>query len=403
MIFLFSLAARNLLRNVRRTVISSAAVVFGVALPILGWGLVDGLDENVLRAARTTTVGEVLLRPDAYPTDGHDFPLEEARVVPPELATRLDAAGEWTARAKFSARLVHGADAVRAHGLAYDDATERSVFPRKGWTLDGRWPTVGADETVVGRGLARLLDLKLGDVLVAETRTFPGALNALAFTVVGIVRTENSGLDNLTLWIEMAIAERLLQLDGRRTHVAVAGSRGAADAVALKLEGLGWSTRTTHQECADILAINQIRRAALIVLVFIIMGIAGTGIANTVIMAAYERVREIGTLLALGMKQTEVRFMFLLEGAAMGAVAGLLGAGIGMAAVLYLEANGIALSPQVLEQAGDIPMSATLYTHFSWPPIGIAYSFGVAIATLASIWPAVYASNLNPADAVKAD
>ena len=75
MSLLVPLAFRNLFRNVRRTVITSVAVVFGVALQILGWGLADGLDENYLRAGRTTATGDVVLRPDGYPIDGIDFPL----------------------------------------------------------------------------------------------------------------------------------------------------------------------------------------------------------------------------------------------------------------------------------------------------------------------------------------
>ena len=64
MSFLLSMAARNLLRNAARTVITSAAVLFGEGLSILGWGLVAGLDENVLRAARTGRAGPCPARRD---------------------------------------------------------------------------------------------------------------------------------------------------------------------------------------------------------------------------------------------------------------------------------------------------------------------------------------------------
>ncbi|MES2641494.1 MAG: FtsX-like permease family protein [Myxococcota bacterium] len=401
MIFLAQLAMRNLFRNVGRTLITSVTVVFGVALPILGWGMVDGLDENVLRASRTTTTGEILLRPDAYPTDGIEFPLSKAEVVSPALAAKLEKAGVWTARTVFPARLVKGVEAVRASGNAYDAATDGKVFPRDGWAIEGAWPANGATELVLGSGLARLIDAKLGDDVIIESRTFPGAMNALTFRVAGIVNTDNAGLDAMGFWVEMGVAESLLQLDGRRTHVAVDAS-GDPETAATALGGLGWSTRTVHQECADLIAANMIRRYALLFLVGIILLIAGVGIANTVIMAAYERVREIGTLMALGMKKRDVAGLFLLEGAGLGLVAGFTGAAIGVAGVLYWQRNGIYFG-DAIKNAGQVAMGATLFMQFRWAPIVVSWCFGLGIAIVASLWPARYAANLNPADAVKAD
>lgn len=399
------LALRNLFRNVSRTLITSVTVVFGVALPILGWGMVDGLDENVVRAARTTTAGEVLLRPDAYPTDGIEFPLSKAEVVPAALTAKLDQlaaeGGAWTSRTVFPARLVKGAEAVRASGNVYDAATDPKVFPRDAWALEGAWPGAGVSEVVLGAGLARLIDAKVGDDVIVEARTFPGALNALTFRVSGVVSTDNAGLDNLGFWLESGVGEPLLQLDGRRTHVAVEASGDPARAAAA-LGGMGWSTRTVYEECADLISANMIRRYSLLFLVGIILLIAGVGIANTVIMAAYERVKEIGTLMALGMKKRDVGGLFLLEGAGMGLVAGLVGALLGIAGVLYWQANGISLG-EAVKDAGNVAMGSTVYMQFRWPPVLVSWSFGLGISIVASLWPARYAANLNPADAVKAD
>ena len=151
------------------------------------------------------------------------------------------------------------------------------------------------------------------------------------------------------------------------------------------------------------LALNTIRRRALIVLVFVIMAIAGTGIANTVVMAAYERIREVGTVMALGMPKREIRALFLLEGAVMGLTAGLLGAILGGAAVLYFQESGITLGESAISASGSMPISAYIYTHFRWAPVFGSLFFGVGIAVAASLQPANYAANLVPADAVRAE
>jgi putative ABC transport system permease protein len=400
--FLLSLAARNLARNVRRTLLTSTAVVAGVALMIFGWGLIDGLDDNILRAARLTYAGDLVLRPDGYPDDGLRFPLDQAAPIPPALQARLDAAGDWTARATFPGRLVKGAEAQRVFVVAYDPATEARVFDRASWRLEGRWPAAGQPEIVAGSAFARLMELHVGDEVVIEARTRDGAINALTYTVVGLVRTDNTTMDNLSVWMEMPAAEQLAGLGGVRTSIAVRPREGA-EAAKAALAGLGWTAWTLPEECDDLIAMNRIRRRSISVVVGMIMLIAATGIANTVIMAAFERIREIGTLLALGMRRRDVQVLFLLEGGVMGLGAGLVGAVLGSALVLYWQVNGMDFTSVVEKMAANMSMSVVVYTRFSWAPTLLSLLFGVVVAVLASVWPARYASRIVPADAVRAD
>lgn len=407
--FLVQLALRNLFRNTRRTVITSGAVVVGVALQVLGFGLVDGMDDNFLRAVSTTTTGDILLRAPDFPTDGLSWPVEAA-ALPPALAG-FD--GHAAGRVQFAARVVHGSDAARAVGLGYDADADPTVFPRDGWRVDGAWPADAASEAAIGDALARLLGVGVGDEVVVQARTVDGAQNALSYRLSALVHTDNGQLDNNALWIRMDSADTLLQLQGRRTHVALrigalqdpavvrdrlrdAGAFAGAD-------GRAWSAVTTREDAADMLAINDIRRRAILLMVGVIMAIAATGIANTVIMAAYERVREMGTLLALGMKRSEVHALFLIEGALLGTAAGVVGAALGVAAVIYWQIHGIHLGDEVMKASANMPVSAVIYTHFHWTPVLGSLVFSALVATLASVQPARFASRLNPADAVRAD
>lgn len=406
---ILGLAVRNLFRNTRRTVITSGAVVFGVALQVLGWGLVDGLDDNFLRAVSTTTTGDILLRPPEYPTDGLSWPLEEA-AAPPALASFT---GEAASRVLFSARVVHKSDAARAVGVAYDPDQDYRVFPRERWRVQGVWPDAGQSQIALGDALGRLLSVGVGDEVVVQARTVDGAQNALSYTITALVHTDNGQLDNTAVWLRMDAADALLQLDGRRTHLSLQiGALEDAAVVRDRLKAAGaftgpdgkqWDAKTTREEASDMMAINDIRRRAILMLVGVIMAIAATGIANTVIMAAYERVREIGTLLALGMKRRDVSLLFLAEGAMLGLGAGSAGALIGTAGVLYWQFNGIVLGEETMKASGNMPVSAIIYTHFNWAPVIGSLVFSAVVATLASVQPARFASRLNPADAVRAD
>ena len=400
--FLLAIAARNLVRNTVRTVLTGAAVLFGVAILILGWGLVDGIDENMLRSARTTYAGDIILRPDGYPDDGMRYPLAAAKPLSDELRARLDAVGPWTARTAVPARLVLGAEAQRVTIWGYDESSDLKIFDRKGWMIDGEFPVSGRLEVALGSSLARLLEARLGDSVVLEARTRDGAINALGYVVSAIVKSDNSSMDALGVWMPLSRLDELAVLHGVATHIAVLAPKDPA-AAALTLTGLGFVPLTLAEECEDLIALNRIRRKSLGVIVGMILLIAGAGIANTVIMAAFERIREIGTLLALGMSRRDVSLLFLFEGGIMGLGAGLVGATLGSGAVLYFQVHGIDLSSELEDVGANMSIASMIYTHFSWPPVFTALGFGVTIAVLASVWPARLASSTVPADAVRAD
>ena len=128
---------------------------------------------------------------------------------------------------------------------------------------------------------------------------------------------------------------------------------------------------------------------------------AASGIANTILMAAWERVREIGTLAALGMTRVQVLHLFLLEGVVLGAVGSALGAMLGLGVVGWYGTHGIDLTDAMEKGGANLPVSATLYLAISPFWAVAAPLVGVAIAVLSSIYPARVASSLPPAEAVR--
>ncbi len=396
MIFLVRLAFRNVLRHPRRSLLSAAPVVAGVAVSILGTGLVGGLDENVIRAQINTASGHVLLRGPGVSQEGISHEIDDLEPLPQSLLDRLEGLN-WTPRVEFDLRLVGGMDSIRAVGVGYDPHREEQVFSRETQKLKGGWPTERG--VVVGAGLAAVMDLEVGDSVMLQARTSQGAQNAMSLEVVGLVSTQNLAVDNSRVFLPMPLAEEFVRVPGP-SHVAIRLERRAeAKATADRLN-IPWKATTYEEEAGDILSINRVRRKAISILVLVVMGIAATGIANTVIMAVYERVREVGTLLAMGMPPGSVRALFLLEGAFMGAASATLGAILGGWANHHLSTVGISLAG--LPDAGaQLGMSTTLYTSFSWWVVVGAAVFGIGVAVLSSLWPAGHAASLAPALAVR--
>lgn len=402
---LLRLAVLNLTRSVRRTLLSMSSVILGVAVIILGQGVIGGFEENAIRAAVDGMVGHVMLRPADYPTEGLAHPIDSLRPVDPSVAAWLDAHTQsWTPRTLFVAEAVYQGDAMPVRAIAIDPARDPSVFPRSTWTLDGTEPTSASDGVLLSTGVAQLLELQTGGSMVLQATTIGGSKNAIEVPVAGVFSAGTPMLDRFGVLLTHDLARQLLQTEaGAVSHVASRlDDRDQTESFAAQLRervGADREVVTWIEECAPVLAFQAVRQAALNLVVLALMGMSATGIANTVLMAAYERVREIGTLRAMGMTRAGVMQLFVLEGALLGVVGGLVGAALGSVVVLWYAEHGIEL-PLALA-TGHLPVSNMLYLVFD--PKVSAYSavFGLGVAVAASFYPAVIASRPSPAEAVR--
>lgn len=403
---LSSLAARNLWRNPRRTALSTGSVIAGVAVLIIGRGFLSGFTENIIRAQADGMSGHLLLRPVDYPTIGLDHPIDGLFTVDAPLRSTLDAMGPNTSRVIFAPLVTHATDSVRARAIAFDPRTDDLVFPKASWGLTGALPATASDGVAISRGLATLLDLDVGDRVVLQSRTPAGAMNALSAPVSGLYAAGNGLLDGLGLLLTRDLAEQLLTTDGASSHVAVRlARRDQSERLAEDLRAVAppnVEVRTWQQETADLRRLQSIRQRALDLIVLALLAMSATGIANTILMAAYERIREVGTLQALGMTRSRVVALFLNEGAMIGLLGAAIGSAIGTSVVAYYEVNGLDLSFAARGgAAGNLPFSTMLYLKVDPVTVALAVVFGVLVATLASIYPAYVASRMAPADAVR--
>lgn len=404
--FTLRLAARNLWREPRRSVLTMSAVVAGVGFFILGSGFVSGVRENVIMAAIEGNVGHVQLRPKDYPEQMGLHPVDDLVELSPELRARLDReAVAWTERTLFAPTAATGRDSLRVVAFGYDPVRDPTVFPRTLWKLHGREPDPSAREIAVSRRVARLLELEPGARLVLQTRTHPGALNALEVEVSAVLSTSNIALDGMGIFVPAPLAQELVASE-RPSHVAIRlGRRDEAASFAAALEPLVGDQAevvTWQSETKELLALQDLRQRALDIVMFVLMSLAAFGIANTILMAAHERVREIGTLRAMGLTERGVVGLFLLEGSIIGVLGSLIGALWGGALTFHWARSPIDFSEMYEQMNAGIAASALVYTSFEPGVVVTTVLLGVSVAALASVYPARAASRMAPGDAVRA-
>jgi ABC-type lipoprotein release transport system permease subunit len=157
------------------------------------------------------------------------------------------------------------------------------------------------------------------------------------------------------------------------------------------------SWTTLHPEIAETIATKGVYTT---IIGFVVLGIASIGILNLMLMAVFERTREMGVLAALGMKGRQVMGLFLLEGALIGVVGAVIGCAAGYAVVAALGQVGIDFG--FASDMGEVTalMGTRLYP-VVYPANVISSGLAVVlIAALASIYPAWQASRKEPAAAL---
>ncbi len=172
-------------------------------------------------------------------------------------------------------------------------------------------------------------------------------------------------------------------------------SAGNAPVVKKAVQKMGLTAVTMQERIGFLDTIFFVMQTGLSVFGFIALVVAGLGIANTLLMATYERRREIGLLKALGMTSAGVRTMFALEATIMG----LLGGAIGLAVAYTLGKLGNMLAQYTFASAWE---GLALFAFPWWLFLGIMV-FSAVVGLLAGLYPAVKASRLDPIAALRSE
>ncbi len=405
--YLFRLAVKNVLRKAWRSLITAVPVLVGVMMIVLGWSLIDGMDSAVIFGQIKSDSGHFRVMAAGYlETEEEaelDFLIEE-----PEAATELLAANgdvHLHPRLTFSAELSDGRNGLVARGIGIEPEAYFADFVLP---FEAELETVeddGLQPMWLGANLAKDFDVATGDALTVLVRTRHGSYNADEYTVQGLIRSQNPAIDNFTFFIPLASARELLDSGSAATEIVGFLPRRAQavdlpERLGSRLAAQGLEIQTWRQRAEPMLRINRIRRKVLGVIVGIIILVAATSIMNTVVMAAFERVREIGALRALGLQIEGVVGLFLAEALIIGLVGAAAGCGLGVAMV-HLLRDGIDFSAAAASGGMAMSISTVLYFELKSKQVVVAFAIGLGMTLLAALYPSIKFSRLTPVEAMR--
>ena len=407
------IAARNLRRNLRRTLITGTAIAGGLGLLIWTDNLSEGTYSGLIRRGVSEQAGHVVVQAAGYQADPDMHALVED--VAAVEATVREAVATVAPDARVVPRVVvqgllqstRNTSGVALLGV--DPVGEATVSSWHDKVVEGgEWLTTDDDRAVVlGEKLADTLEVELGDKVVLMAQGEDEVVSRL-FRVRGLLRTGVADVDGFMALTTLGAAQGALERSDTATMVTVhlddpTQVPAAVDAVRAAvaeapLEVLPWQEALPEMYQFTILD-RQSARA-----MFFVMGvIVSMGVLNTVLMSVMERVREFGVMLALGTRPGQVFRVIVLESMLLGAGATAVGLVLGVLTTLPVLHYGIdysALMGDNVEVAG-VAMDAMVYADWNWP--GTAAFCGLAwlMTVLASLWPAWHAARLEPVQAMR--
>ncbi len=412
---LVRLAARSLGRNTRRSLLTSAAMVLGLALLIFSRALAEGGHEQWIESAVRLGVGHVAVQAPGYLETGRiEHRLDSDAVtriqqaiagLPPEAGLRT-----WAPRLTANGLASSAASAipVRIEGVDPSMEAEFSGFADK--LVDGRY--LEPDDRLhafVGVELARRLDLEVGNRFVLTAQGASGDVEGQLVRVAGIFRTAVAELDEGLVHIPIETARSWLGAPGAATTVALLldtslGTDPARVALSDRLDDdpgirvLGW--RETAPDLDSAVRIDDYGDWIFHTILFAIITLA---ILNAVLMAVLGRRREFGILQAMGLTGAQTGFVVFLEGLFLTAASGIVGMALGFVVTWGLFRDGLdfsALMSTDMSFSGSV-IDPVIVPEFHFTQVLMSLYSILVIGTIASFYPALRAARLDAADAMK--
>jgi len=406
MILYLRLAWRNIWRHRRRTVIIVLAM--GLSLALMMWydGLLDGFNNAIAGNAVRVLGGNVQVHAAGYRENVESNPLlpmaDDTAVVRAALSQPDVIAASRRIQTGGLVSNREGAFSMNIVGIEPEAEAPVSLIAEH--IVDGRFLEAGdGDAMLVGRGLADALSLQVGDRVTMVGSDIHKQNRQRAMTIIGIYDVGIPSIEKGTAYISLGEAQTLFNLRDQATEVQITLEKVGkeADIVAALTPILpGYEVESWDKNYPELG--NAIGRKNIVMDIFsiIIVMIAGIGILNLLLMAIYERTREIGLLGAMGLKPRQIAATFVLEGALIGVVGVIAGIAMGLAINLSLGKVGMDYS-----QFAGITEYMALISGRVYPTLGVNRLFWrasavVIIAALAALIPAVIASRREPSEAL---
>jgi putative ABC transport system permease protein len=410
MLKLFKIAIRNLMRYKRRTLLTASLITMGVVFVLVFVSVSSSFKNMMIGQVTDSFLGHIQIHRKGYVASIESLPL--TMNLGPQAIKRVEKVMSeipdievHSIRIKFGGMFSNFVETtnIRLNGIdPVEEIKTIPLFPAR--IIEGE-KIIRKGEILIPELLAKGMKVKVADTIVIIATNKDGSVNGRQFRVGGIVESVigpggrdgyihiEDAMDILRM-DEMEISEIAIRLkDFDRLHVV---SNKLNDAFSKELNKKGKPKFEVHT-WEKLHPFYNIARMIDIMTFFIklmLIAIVLISIMNVMVMAVYERIREIGTIAAMGTMPGKILSMFVIEGFSLGVFGVILGNILGIAIIFILNISKITFD---FGRQTGLLLSPTLHLQ----DVFVISIIVVIISVIASLQPAYKASKMEPIEALR--
>jgi len=400
------LAWRNIWRHKRRTLIVVLSIALSLAMMMMYDGLMVGFNDAIYANAVKVLGGNIQIHAEGYrmrngskplmPLDNDQKILDEAVQIPEVEAAsrRINTGGILTNHTGAFSVTVTGVEPEKENSVSLISA---NISAGRDLMADDK------DMILIGNGLAEAMEVTVGDRITLAGSDVHNQQVKRSMTIAGIYDVGLPEIEKRTVYISLAEAGYLFGVDGKATEIVLfLKNLGEENKVIARLEAAnpGFEIDPWVKNFPEMSATIERKNSVMDVFGVIILAIAGIGILNMLLMAVFERTREIGVMGALGIKPRQISTMFILEGAMMGLVGLAAGIALGLLVNSIFKSVGFDYSQFANMTEYTALIKGRVYSTLGLEKIWQRVVTVLVIAVISSLYPARTASLKEPAEAL---
>jgi ABC-type lipoprotein release transport system permease subunit len=406
---IWSVSWRNVWRNKVRSGVVIIAVTLGVFAGVFTLAFMRGMANQRLESAIKTEVSHIQIHtPEFTEVNDIDNYFNHSEKLLEEIQN--DSLVAFASRRLILNAMVNSAEkgsGIRLFGI--EPEREKNVSDINLKMIEGNYlePLKRGRPIVIGYKLAEKLGVQIGSKLVIGLLDVNGSPIYTQFRVGGIFQTVNTPFDETTAFVDFSTVRELSNLQDDPAHeIAIYlkdESTIEAEMSSLKEKYPSMMIQEWQEIMPELSYLTESMDLYMYIFILIILLALGFGIVNTMLMVVLERIKEIGMLMAVGMNKKKIFSMIMLETIFLSFTGGVLGIILGTSVSELFRTRGLDLSGLYGEGFSAIGYDSIIYTVVQPQMIVIITVLVILTGVLASVYPALKALRLNPAEAIRTD
>lgn len=356
---ILKLAWRNLWRNKRRTLISISSVLFAVLMAIIAQSFQMGTFELMIDNMVKYSTGYMQIQDVLYQEEPS---MDNAMLYDDKLkASLIEFSDEISYTVPRIQSFALAANELNTRGvmvMGIDPASENIFNKLSNNVVQGKYLQNSDESVMIGEGLAKLLNLKLGDTLILIGQGFQGVNASGKYPISGIVKLRVPDMNNSSVYMPLKAAQWFYAADQRLTSLIVMPkdpdkTEVLAEKITKKIDAEWYRVVTWKTMLADLLKIMEFKSSGNKSVIFILYIVISFGLFGTILTMMLERMKEFSMLISLGMKRSKLALISLFETFFMSFLGALSGTVLALPIVLYYHFNPIKLSGNLAKTITD--------------------------------------------------